>query len=646
MTFLLTGVARPRQPSGGEYFRAGGLQVMLLQFTLIVPSSLDSLMLFFGRLSASLVWTVLLGMVVVLAPLLSMLGLMSMGRPPESRAVVRLGVATAALSLLLAMGLGALAQRTGDDVGLLLFDVLLPGTAALAFLSLRAGLLGPLVIAVFTVADGDLAPIAFASLVLLVGRLTMWLHQVLREMLVSRHTIAKLTRDEERLRFSRDLHDVVGRDLSAIALKAELALSHGAAQQPLQAVGDIRSTAQRCLMELRDLVVDTRYMDLELELDDSCAVLQASGVFVEVEGSTEELAAAYRPAAAWILREAVTNVLRHAPEASLCDIEVRPHRVSVRNDGVRPTEGLNGGTGLRAMRERAHDVGASLQVDQHDETFSVAVTFPAGDAARAAVPRSLDLVGLPDSASSHISDRQLRLGWLYIRVLLTVLLWTPIVPVLAQSSGALWSVSLGLFASGLAVATATVWWRPRQPQVPLGPSGTAAAVNIGLAVLLAARFDPDSSTPLLSVMVSYLIAAAVLCAGRVSWTAGLVTVLLCACCIWLMPNEIPFGAWAIILLFTLVSTRLAVWVGQLLLALERARRELATLTLEGERGRFSRELSQVVGRRLSQIALKAELVLSEPGDLQTQVPQIRELAQATLRDMRQMVSGYRGQPAS
>ncbi|MDD9205445.1 histidine kinase, partial [Georgenia sp. 10Sc9-8] len=97
---------------------------------------------------------------------------------------------------------------------------------------------------------------------------------------------ARLAVAEERLRFSRDLHDVVGRTFSAIAVKSELAAElarrgqDGAVDQMLE----VRGLAQDSLREVRGVVAGYRAVDLAAELDGARSVLRSAGVRTRVVG--------------------------------------------------------------------------------------------------------------------------------------------------------------------------------------------------------------------------------------------------------------------------------------------------------------------------------------------------------------------------
>lgn len=170
-------------------------------------------------------------------------------------------------------------------------------------------------------------------------RSSLWLTGTVREIDELRTTQSELAVAEERLRFARDLHDVTGRDLSAIAVTAELAarLAERGDQRASQQAQDVARIARRSLAHTRALVRGYREADLATELRGTVSLLRAAGITVEVRGSAEDLPVGWRDRAAWVLREAGTNVLRHADPGHV-EIALSSHTITVRNDGLRRPE--------------------------------------------------------------------------------------------------------------------------------------------------------------------------------------------------------------------------------------------------------------------------------------------------------------------
>lgn len=193
-----------------------------------------------------------------------------------------------------------------------------------------------------------------------------WLLGVVWELDAARETQSRLAVAEERLRFSRDLHDVMGRNLTTIALKSELAVQLARRGRPEAAdqMTEVQRIAQESHREVRDLVRGYRTADLNAEVIGARAVLRAAGVECETDLGEDAtaLSGPVQSVLGWVLREATTNVLRHS-EAGRCTVRLRVTGglavLELENDGV-PSPALpsrSNGTGLYGLRERlaAHE---------------------------------------------------------------------------------------------------------------------------------------------------------------------------------------------------------------------------------------------------------------------------------------------------
>ena len=247
----------------------------------------------------------------------------------------------------------------------------LPPTAVLAAPFVAAGVVS----AEHALAGGqDVLPLAVSAVLMGGGlviscRYSVWMVGVVWEQDRARVLHARLAVAEERLRFSRDLHDVVGRSLSVVAVKSELAAElarrghPGAAEQMLE----VRQIAQDSLREVRAVVSGYRAADLPAELAGARTVLRSAGIDCRVTGAEVVLPDGVQEALAWVVREAVTNVVRHS-EATSCTVDLRlvdgVARLEVENDGVPRTArpGSGPGSGLRGLRERLAAVGGRLDV--------------------------------------------------------------------------------------------------------------------------------------------------------------------------------------------------------------------------------------------------------------------------------------------
>ncbi|MER6697988.1 histidine kinase [Streptomyces fimicarius] len=228
-------------------------------------------------------------------------------------------------------------------------------------------------------------------LVLVSTRPSIWSLSVMWQAEEARDMQARLAVAEERLRFGRDMHDVLGRNLSVIALKSELAVElaqRGNAAAVDQMV-EVQRIARASQQEVRDVVRGYREADLPTELMGARGVLQAAGITVTVEGADGPAGigapAAVQAALGWVVRETATNVLRHG-DPRHCWIRLARTRdavvLEVENDGAGATDPLGGpddggGSGLAGLRERLGALGGTLGAGPAGEDlFRVTATVP------------------------------------------------------------------------------------------------------------------------------------------------------------------------------------------------------------------------------------------------------------------------------
>ncbi|MCK2220557.1 histidine kinase [Actinomadura sp. ATCC 31491] len=168
---------------------------------------------------------------------------------------------------------------------------------------------------------------------------------------------------KERLRISRDLHDGLGRSLTAIALKGDLA-ARLMDRDPAAArgeVGELVRVAREAAQDVRQVARGYRAMSLAGEVDRAAALLESAGVSCQAHLAGGPLPRRQEEALAWAVREAVTNVLRHS-RATVCTITTSLSagtvRLEIANDGAPGTPAGDGG-GLAGLAERAAQAGGS-----------------------------------------------------------------------------------------------------------------------------------------------------------------------------------------------------------------------------------------------------------------------------------------------
>src|ERR1700694_3352501 len=206
--------------------------------------------------------------------------------------------------------------------------------------------------------------------------------EVLNDAIVwlAREQLAGLGVGEERLRFARDLHDLLGHSLSVIALKSELAgrLIKSAPGLAAHEVEDIETVARQALREVREAVAGYRQPTLAAELAGANEALAAAGIEYHVDQDHTPLPPAVEAVLAWTVREGVTNVMRHS-QATRCAIRIinvdRHATVEVVDDGRGGVP--EAGSGLRGLQERVVERGGTLTAESlPHEGFRLRVTLP------------------------------------------------------------------------------------------------------------------------------------------------------------------------------------------------------------------------------------------------------------------------------
>ncbi|MEU3373546.1 sensor histidine kinase [Streptomyces sp. NPDC006711] len=303
-----------------------------------------------------------------------------LGRGEMPRRGLALSAALCALSLVL---IAALRVAHGMSEGALLLVVLylvLPFAMAYCLVVprgtflLRFALLGIPVAALFAAVGVPLGLVVTLAVAvalcgpwaLTVSRCGAWTLSVMWESDRARETEARLAVAEERLRFGRDLHDVLGRNLAVIALKAELAVQLAQRGRP-EAVAqmvEVQRIAQESQREVREVVRGYREADLGVEIEGARGVLAAAGIGCRYSGPADGLAVEAQSALGWVVREATTNVLRHGDARSVAiTLALGEHTATlvVENDGVPERPAGTPGSGLAGLRERLAALGGTLE---------------------------------------------------------------------------------------------------------------------------------------------------------------------------------------------------------------------------------------------------------------------------------------------
>ena len=188
---------------------------------------------------------------------------------------------------------------------------------------------------------------------------------------MAQEEIEQLAKTAERERIARDMHDILGHSLSLIVLKSELA-GRLLASQPTRAaleIAEIETTARQALAEVRKTITGYRSEGFASELMRAAQVLETAGIRLNRPAKAPYLTPRHEATLSLVLREAVTNIVRHAG-ASECSIEVSTAedrtQLVIADDGRGDIR--QEGNGLRGMRERVQELGGSLSLDSNRGT--------------------------------------------------------------------------------------------------------------------------------------------------------------------------------------------------------------------------------------------------------------------------------------
>ncbi|MEO7193890.1 MAG: sensor histidine kinase [Pseudonocardiaceae bacterium] len=165
----------------------------------------------------------------------------------------------------------------------------------------------------------------------------------------------------ERARLARDLHDVLGHSLTTITVKTSLArrLLEGDAPKDrvLEEIRDTEDLSRRALADIRSTVSGQRRMSLAAELVSARAALRAAGIDADLPHAVDDVVASLEEPLAYVLREGVTNVVRHSG-AARCTVRLGARWLEIRDNGVAPLG--TPGNGLSGLSERLAAVHGTL----------------------------------------------------------------------------------------------------------------------------------------------------------------------------------------------------------------------------------------------------------------------------------------------
>jgi two-component system sensor histidine kinase DesK len=208
-----------------------------------------------------------------------------------------------------------------------------------------------------------------ALFTLIVGGTNLFHAQRMRancKLQMAHEEIEHLAKLAERERIARDLHDVLGHTLSVVVLKSELAgkLMDRDPERARREIGEVEHIARKALSDVREAIRGYRAEGLGAEIDHAYKILDAAGVILECEDKPPQLPPAAETVLSLIVREAVTNIVRHA-QASRCRLAIEASGAGT--ELVVEDDGRGGirqeGNGLRGMRERVESLGGHFRIE-------------------------------------------------------------------------------------------------------------------------------------------------------------------------------------------------------------------------------------------------------------------------------------------
>lgn len=252
----------------------------------------------------------------------------------------------------------------------LLTDLTFALSVGLMLLPLRHGLLlglGTVLgqIVWMRLAQGE---VAWAQVAVLVGvtaalGTVFALNFTIGHLRAAREQVRRLAVNEERERVARDMHDVLGHSLSTMTVKLGLTRrvleSSGDVALAVGQVAELENLARTALSDVRATISGYRTLSLDSELAGARMALHAAGVRAELPAGTDAVRAELREVFGYVVREAVTNILRHS-DAELCTVRVGPDWVEVTDNGGY-AGGASAGNGLTGLTERLAAVSGTLE---------------------------------------------------------------------------------------------------------------------------------------------------------------------------------------------------------------------------------------------------------------------------------------------
>lgn len=300
----------------------------------------------------------------------------------------------ASLAGMALLGLAAFPLNPGSACFLSFSAAILPFTIE----STSAVVLSVTLASIVTVLEGHLLRLSWPDytisvfMMIVVGTSNLFIAQRKRattRLLRAQDEIEHLAALAERERIARDMHDVLGPTLSVIVLKSELAgrlltrnpATAVSAAAAIQELADIESTARKALSDVRETITGYRAQGLPAEIDHARRTLATAGVSLTANLAPHlHLSATRETVLSLAVREAVTNVIRHARATSCAlHLTVTPageHTLILIDNGNALDTPPREGNGLRGMRERVSALGGALTLTPSPSGTTLRIDLP------------------------------------------------------------------------------------------------------------------------------------------------------------------------------------------------------------------------------------------------------------------------------
>ena len=189
----------------------------------------------------------------------------------------------------------------------------------------------------------------------------------MNQLRATQRELERMAAEQERGRVARDIHDILGHSLTVITVKAELAgrLLDVDPERARSEIGEVETLARGALADVRSTVSGFRGVSITGELAAARSALESAGIRPELPSGTDAVPPDQRELAGWVVREGVTNVIRHSG-ATRCRVRIGDRFVEVADDGIGPVASAVDSTGMAGLRERASAAGLVLSIGRSD----------------------------------------------------------------------------------------------------------------------------------------------------------------------------------------------------------------------------------------------------------------------------------------